>query len=457
MQMKKLSRSMLDGPIFSGILLYTIPIMLTGILQLLFNAADMVIVGQFRGSDAVAAVGATGALTNLIINLFMGLSVGAGVSVAHGLGGRQNTAVHRTVHTAVLLALVSGAILTVIGVIFSERFLEMMGTDKDILQLSALYMKIYFGGITFTMVYNFCASMLRAAGDTRSPLIFLIISGAANVVLNIAFIIFFGMGVDGVALATVISQAISAVLVVIALMRRTDACKLELRKLRFYGKQLRKIVGIGLPAGIQGSLFSISNVIIQSSVNSFTKVAMAGHAAAGNLDGFVYVLMNAFMQAAVNYIGQNAGAHQFKRIRKIFITCCYMATLLGLTSGTLMYVFGRPLLAIYLPDSPDAIQYGIIRLAWIGIPYFLCGIMEVSTGGLRALGSSVAPMIISILGVCGLRLLWIFTIFAIPEYHTLECLYLSYAISWLVTAAIQIITFIAIYKKQKKKYQLATA
>lgn len=453
--MRKKQTSMLEGPLFSGILSYTIPIMLTSVLQLLFNAADLVVVGQFRGPDAVAAVGATGALTNLILNLFIGMSVGAGVTVAHGLGGRQHTSVHRTVHTALLLALVSGAILTIVGVLFSGKFLEMMDTDKDVLPLATVYMQIYFGGITFTMIYNFCASILRAAGDTKSPLLYLMIAGVVNVILNIVFILVFDMSVDGVALATIISQGISAILVVSALMRRTDACKLELKKLRFYGKQLKKIISIGLPAGIQGSLFSISNVIIQSSVNSFGKVVMAGHAAAGNLDNFVYVLMNAFMQTTVNYIGQNAGAHNFDRIKKVFRTCMLMATVTGLVSGALIWLFGEPLLGIYLPDATDAIHYGMIRLAWLGIPYFLCGMMEVTTGGLRAMGSSTTPMVISVLGVCGLRMLWIFTIFMIPEYHTPQCLYLSYTISWIATTAAQWICFKRIYNQKKQKYLLS--
>ena len=448
--MRTKQTSMLEGPLFSGIISYVIPIMLTSILQLLFNATDMVMIGQFRGSDAVAAVGATGALTNLILNLFIGLSVGVGVTVAHGLGGRQDTAVHRTVHTALLLSLVSGVILTVIGVTFSGRFLIMMGTDKDVLPLSTLYMKIYFGGITFTMVYNFCASILRAAGDTKSPLIFLIISGAANVVFNAIFIILFDMSVEGVALGTIISQAISAFLVVRALMRRTDACKLELKKLRFHGKQLKKIISIGLPAGIQGSLFSISNVMIQSSVNSFGKVVMAGHAAAGNLDGFVYVIQNAFMQATVNYVGQNAGAHKFDRIKKVVRTCAMLVTVSGLLSGTLMWVFGRPLLSIYLPNNPAAVEWGMIRLMMIGIPYFLCGLMEVSTGSLRGIGDSMSAMVISVLGVCGLRIVWIMTVF--KAFHTLDCLYFSYTVSWIAVAIAQFLAFVRVYKKKKNQY-----
>ena len=453
--MRKHNRSMLEGPLFSNILLYTLPIMATSILQLLFNAADLVVVGQFRGPDAVAAVGATGALTALIVNLFIGLSVGAGVTVAHGLGGQQDASVHKTVHSSLLLALGSGVVLTTVGVLFSGKFLQMMGTDKDVLPLSTLYMKIYFGGITFTMVYNFCASILRAAGDTKSPLLFLLIAGVVNVGLNVIFITVFGMNVDGVALATVISQAISAILVVIALMRRTDACKLQLSKLRFYGAQVKKILSIGIPAGIQSSLFSISNVMIQSSINSFGKVVMAGHAAAGNLEGFVYVLQNAFQQTAVNFIGQNAGAHQFDRIKKIFRTCLIMVAITGILSGGLMFLFGRTLLGIYLPNANDAIDFGILRLAMVGIPYFICGLMDVSTGGLRGLGSSVAPMIISILGVCGIRLFWIFTIFPLPQFHSPEWLYFSYIISWTITFIIQFITFISVYKKEKSKYKLS--
>ena len=343
---------MLQGPLLSGIILYTVPIILTSILQLLFNAADLVVVGRFCGSISVAAVGATGAITNLIINLFIGLSVGTGVTVAHALGSREDIVVHRAVHTALPAALVSGIILTIVGVSLSETFLHLMGTPENVLALSATYMKIYFGGITFNMVYNFCASILRAAGDTKSPLIFLTLAGVVNVVLNEIFVIVFHMNVAGVALATTISQGISAVLVVIALMRRTDACKLELNKMRFYKPQLMKIIRIGLPAGIQGSLFSISNVIIQSSVNSFGDILMSGNAAAGNIEGFVYVSINAFSQTAVNYIGQNAGAQQYKRGGKILGICLACVTAVGLVFGISAWYFGESLLSIYITDSP---------------------------------------------------------------------------------------------------------
>lgn len=447
--MKKASRNMLQGPLFPNIISYTIPIILTSILQLLFNAADLIVVGRFRGSISLAAVSATGSLTMLIINLFIGLSVGAGVSVAHSIGSQQYEITHRTVHTAIPTALVSGILVTIIGVFFSEPLLRLMGTPENVLPLSALYMKIYFGGIVFSMVYNFSASILRAAGDTKSPLIFLIISGLANVALNVVFVTQFGMNVDGVALATIISQGISAVLCLIALMRRTDACQLELKKLHFYGPQLKKILQIGLPAGIQGSLFSISNVIIQSSINSFGDIFMSGNGAAANIDGFIYVTFNAFHQTAVNFVGQNAGAHQYQRVKKTYMVCLSSGTVLTICIGILAYSFGPQLLSIYITDSPQAITYGMIRMAYISLPYFHCAIMDITTGALRGLGASLTPMLISILGVCGLRILWIYTVFQLPAFHTPESLYFSYTISWLVTSVFQIISFIVVYKKQK--------
>ena len=441
--------NMLKGPLWSSLIAYTIPIMLTGLLQLLFNAADLVIVGRFSGSINVAAVSATGAITNLIVNLFIGLSVGAGVAVAHGLGGNQAQEVHRTVHTALPLALVGGVLLTTVGVIFAEDLLILMKTPADVLPLSALYMRIYFCGMTFTMVYNFCASILRAAGDTKSPLIFLTVAGVVNVILNVIFVVFFHMTVDGVALATTISQGISAVLVVIALMRRTDACRLYLKKMRFYKYPLLKMIRIGLPAGIQGSMFSISNVIVQSSINSFNSgVLMSGNGAAANIEGFIFVLMNSFHQTAVNYVGQNMGAHQYKRIKKIFAYCLGYVAIAGFAAGFTVWTFGEQLLGIYITDSQEAIQYGLTRFNYIALPYFVCGLMDVSTGALRGLGASLTPMLISVMGVCGIRIAWIYTVFQMPQFHTPECLYLSYLISWTATFIFQTVAFIIIYKKR---------
>lgn len=439
--------TMLHGPVLKGVIGYTVPIILTSVLQLLFNAADLVVVGQFCGSISVAAVGATGSITNLIINLFIGLSVGAGVTVAHAIGSREEEAIHRAVHTALPVALVSGVVLTGVGVALSGTFLRLMGTPESVLPLSTIYMQIYFGGITFNMVYNFCASILRAAGDTRSPLIFLSLAGVINVALNVVFVTVFHMNVAGVALATTISQAISAILVVIALMRRTDACRLYLGKLRFYRVQLMKMIRIGLPAGIQGSLFSISNVMIQSSINSFGDVFMSGSAAAGNIEGFVYVIMNSFHQTAVNFIGQNVGAHQYDRVKRVVRCCLGCVAVAGLAAGVLAYSFGPRLLSIYITDSSEAVAYGMLRLRYVCLPYFLCGLMDVSTGALRGMGASLEPMIISVLGVCGIRIGWIATIFQIPAFHTPECLFLSYPVSWIITFAAQLFAFRMVYRR----------
>lgn len=446
--MNKTNRNMLEGSLFPNIVRFAIPVILTSVLQLLFNAADLIVVGRFCGSVSVAAVGATGAITNLMINFFIGLSIGVGVTVAHGLGSHEDNVVHCTVHTALPTALLSGAFLTVVGVSCSETFLAMMGTPENVLPLSAVYMRIIFCGIVFNMVYNFCAAILRAAGDTKSPLIFLLFAGTLNVILNVVFVTQFHMNVAGVALATIISQALSAVLVVIALMRRTDACKLYLSKMRFYKPQLDKILRIGLPAGIQSALFSISNVLIQSSVNSFGDVFMSGSAASSNIEGFVYVCLNAFQQSAVNFAGQNAGARQYRRVRQTLWICLGCVTVVGLVLGSLAYMFGPTLLSIYITDSADAISYGMIRLAYICLPYFVCGLMDVTTGALRGIGASFVPMLISILGVCGLRVVWIYTIFQVPEFHTPQCLFFSYFVSWIITFIAQLIAFFVVYRRQ---------
>ena len=443
--------NMLNGPLFSGIVSYTIPIILTSLLQLLFNAADLVIVGRFCGSISVAAVGATGSITTLIINLFMGLSIGAGVTVAHGLGSREEDVVHRAVHTAVPAAIISGIILTMVGVSFSETLLSWMGTPDTVLPLSALYMRIYFGGMCFTMIYNFCGSILRAAGDTKSPLIFLSIAGVINVVLNVIFVTVFHMNVAGVALATVASQAFSAIAVVVVLMRRSDACKLDLKKLRIYKPQMMKMIRIGLPAGIQGSLFSISNVLIQSSVNSFGDVVMSGHAAAVNIEGFIYVCLNAFHQTAVNFTGQNFGARQYDRVKKILWICLGCVTVVGLFTGTTALVLSEKLLSIYITDSQEAIAIGVLHMSYMCVPYFLLGMMDVSTGALRGMGASIAPMVISVLGICGVRIGWVYTIFQIEAFHTPQCLYLSYPVSWAVTFVVQFVAFQILYRRHVKK------
>lgn len=438
---------MLEGPLLINIIRYTVPIILTSVLQLMFNAADLVVVGRYCGSISVGAVGATGAITSLIVNLFMGLSVGAGVTVAHAIGAREEEIVHRTVHTALPTALVSGAVLTVIGVTFSEDLLKMMGTPEDVRALSAVYMRLYFCGMTFNMVYNFSASILRAAGDTKSPLIFLTLAGIINVVLNLIFVTQFHMNVAGVALATAISQGVSAVLVVMALMRRRDECRLELKRMRFYLPQLAKMMRIGLPAGVQSSLFSISNVMIQSSINSFGESLMSGNAAAQNIEGFLCVVMNAFHQTSVNFIGQNMGAHQHKRALQTLRSCLGCVAAAGIVGGLVMYSFGPQLLSIYITDSQEAVAYGMFRMTYALLPYFLFGLMDVTTGALRGMGASIVPMVISVLGVCGIRVFWLATVFQIPQFHTPQSLYISYPISWVITFAAQMTAFWIVYRR----------
>lgn len=439
--------NVLEGPLLSQIIFYTIPIMLSGVLQLLFNAADLVIVGRFCGSISVAAVGATGSLTNLIVTLFMGFSTGAGVAVSHAYGAGNRDDVHKVVHTTVPLAIIFGAVLTVVGIIFSDDFLHLMDTPENILPLASLYMKIYFGGIIFNLLYNFCAVILRSVGDTKSPLISLFIAGFVNVILNIIFVTAFHMNVAGVALATVISQAVSALLVIYSLMCRPDSARLFLKELKIYKEFFFKILRFGLPAGIQGSVFALSNVIIQSSINSFGDIAVSGNAAGGNIEGFVYICMNAFYHTILTFTGQNYGAKQFKRIAKSVWTSMGLVTIVGVVIGGLTYLFAEPLLSIYITDSAEAIAFGVKRLLYIAVPYFMCGLMEVSTGALRGLGVSIASMIISILGVCGVRIVWIFTVFA--KFHTLECLYMSYYVSWIFTLLTQFIVFFVIFKKKK--------
>lgn len=450
--MKRFKQSMITGPLLPNIVSYTIPIILTSVLQLLFNAADLVVVGRFRGSVSVGAVGATGSLTTLIVNLFMGLSTGVGVVVAQGIGRRADKSVHKSVHTAIPAAFIIGVVLSVVGVLVSEPLLSWMDTPLEQLPLAATYMQIYFGGMVFTMLYNFVASILRAAGDTKSPLIFLTISGVVNVLLNLVFVVFLDMNVEGVAIATVISQGISAVLVLIALMRRKDACRFEFKKMKIHWAHLGKIVRIGLPAGIQMSLFSISNVLIQSSINSFGDVAVSGNSAATNILGFQYVAINSYSQTSTNFCGQNMGAGRYDRVKKTLLLCCGCVIVTGLTIGVLLNIFGEELLSIYITDSPDAIASGLIRLRWLGMTYFLCGLMDAITGALRGMGSSVVPMVNSVLGVCGIRIVWILTIFTIPAFHTLDCLLVSYPISWGITICAHLIAFVVVYKKQVKKF-----
>lgn len=447
---------MLHGPLAWPLVTYTIPIMLTSILQLLFNAADLVVVGAYCGSMSVAAVGATGAITNLIVNLFIGLSVGAGVAVAHGIGSQERQQVSDTVHTAVPLALVSGVFLTVLGVGFSRKILQAMGTPEEVLSLAATYMEIYFLGITFNMVYNFCAAMVRAAGDTRTPLVILTAAGVLNVILNIVFVKYLSRNVDGVAMATTISEALSAFAILWVMARRTDSVRLYFNKLRFRAEPLGKMLRIGIPAGIQSCMFSLSNVLLQSAVNSFGAVAVSGNAAVANLEGFMYVIENSFHQTAVNYVGQNCGAMQYGRVKKVTWLCLGYATIAGLLFGSLMCVFAPQLLSLYITDSQEAIQIGVARMFVDILPYFIFGIQDVLTGALRGIGASFTSMILTVLGICGVRVLWIYTVFQIPRFHNQTMLYVSYPLSWFVTLIVQLAAFLIVFGRLQKKAKLSS-
>ncbi|MBS6852778.1 MAG: MATE family efflux transporter [Clostridiales bacterium] len=435
---------MCDGPLLSKILLFSVPLMMSGILQLLFNAADIIVVGRFAGSSALAAVGSTSSLINLLINVFVGLSVGVNVLVAKYYGGQREKDMSETVHTAVLTSLLSGLFLVILGGIAARPLLHLMGTPDDVLDQAVLYMRIYFLGMPVLMVSNFGAAILRAIGDTRRPLYFLFMAGVVNVALNLFFVIGLGMGVDGVGWATVISEHVSALLVLKSLMEAPGALKLNLKELRIHPKKLKRIVKIGLPAGMQGAIFSISNVLIQSSVNSFGSIAMAGNTASANIEGFVYTAMNAVYQTNLSFTSQNLGGRKYSRINRIMYICLAVVTVVGITLGITAVLAGDLLLGIYSSDA-QVLRYGMLRLEIICGTYFLCGIMDCMVGSLRGLGYSVIPMFVSLTGACGFRVLWVFTVFA--AYRSLDVLYLSYPVSWAITAIAHMITFRKIRRK----------
>lgn len=453
-QTKKYEIDMIHGPLLGKILLFTLPLMASSILQLLFNAADIIVVGRYAGSDALAAVGSTGALINLLTNMFIGFSVGANVLVARYYGAGKPDEVSDTVHTSVMLSIIGGVLLAVIGIIFAAPLLELLGTPENVLPLAALYVRIYFAGMPVILLYNYGSAILRAIGDTKRPLYYLAVAGVLNIILNLIFVIVFQLSVAGVALATIISQTLSAVLVIRCLMHTEGGCHLDLRRLKIHSHKLWKILQLGLPAGLQGSIFSLSNVLIQSSVNSFGAIAMAGNSAAANIEGFTYVAMNAFYQAAITFVSQNMGAMEFKRIKRIAWQCLACVTVTGLLLGNLSFFFGHQLLGIY-SDEAEVIQYGIYRMEVIATTYFLCGIMDVCVGCLRGIGYSFLPMVVSLLGACGFRILWIFTIFR--GHHDLHTLYISYPISWAITASVHIICFLILYHRMVKKSRTAQA
>ena len=445
---RKSGEDLTQGKLLPGIIRFVLPVIATGVLQLLFNAADLVVVGQFCGSNSVAAVGATSTLNVLIVNFFLGISVGGGVCVAQAIGAKDDTRVHETVHTAIPLALIFGVVVTVIGIVFAEPLLRMMDTPESVLPLSVRYMRIVFCGQLFHVVYNYGAAILRAAGNTKGPLIYLTSAGGLNFVMNVILVTFLDMDVAGVALATASSYVLSAVLVVRALLKREDACRFRFRWMKIRKAPLLRMLKIGVPAALNGIMFSVANVLCQSSVNSFGDIAVAGNAAAASIGGFVYTSMNAFHQTALNFTGQNAGAKKYDRVRKVMFYCMGCALVLGFILGGLVNLFARPLLGIYLSDAPASVAMGVIRLRYVCLLYFLCGLQEVTVGVLRGMGYSSTPLMASLVGVVFVRIGWILTVF--QAYRRLEVLYLSFPLSWTVVLVVNLILVAIVLKKKRK-------
>lgn len=448
-QKKSYEINMCEEPLFGKILIFTVPLIFSGILQLLFNAADTIVVGRYAGKEALAAVGSTSSLINLLVNLFMGLSVGANILISRYYGAKKEEDIRDTVHTSITVAGIAGIALAVLGNIFAKPLLLWMGSPEDVVDLAALYMRIYFAGMPVILIYNYGSAILRAIGDTKRPLYYLSAAGVINVILNLIFVIGLDMSVAGVALATVISQIVSAGLLLRCMYYMEGSCHLEPKKLKIHKEKAWLLLRHGLPAGLQSSVFSFSNVLIQSSINSFGSVAMAGSSAAANLEGFVYVSMNSFQQTALCFTSQNLGGGKPERIRRVLFNCMGLVMVVGILMGGGFYLGGNQLLRIYSSD-PEIIAYGMVRLKWITRLYFLCGLMDVMVGMLRGLGYAVMPMIVSVIGACGFRIVWIASIFA--RQHSLDVLYASYPVSWIITGAAHILCYIVLWNYKKKHF-----
>lgn len=441
---------MTEGPLTTKIIKFTIPVMLSGILQLLFNTADVIVVGRFTGKTALAAVGSTGSLINLLVSLFIGLSIGTNVLVARYQGAKDDKAVSETVHTSIALGIVGGLILLIIGIVATRPLLEMMATPEDVIDQSTLYMRILFFGMPLNLILNFGAAILRAIGDTKRPLYYLTIAGVINLFLNIFLVTVFSLGVAGVAIATVISEGVSCVLILLCLKHETGAIRLYFNRIKINPSKCVDIMKIGLPAGLQGCIFSISNVLIQSSVNSFGSTVMAGNTAASNIEGFVYVSMNSLHQTCISFTSQNFGAGKFKRIKKVLINCLVIVAITGLVLGNSAYFFGKYLLSAYNNEA-EVISYGLIRLSIISTMYFLCGLMDVMVGAMRGIGYSILPMIVSLVGACGLRIVWIYTVFV--KFRTLDILFISYPVTWTITFLSHLVCYYIVTRKYKDKFR----
>ena len=437
---------MCSGKLLPKILAFALPLMCSSVLQLLFNAADIVVVGKFAGDNSLAAVGSNAALINLLVNLFVGLSVGTNILAARFIGAGNQDSLRQTVHTSMLLALLSGIVLTVVGVTAAKPLLHLMQVPDAILPLAALYLRLYFLGMPAAMLYNFGAALLRSVGDTRRPLYYLTAAGFVNVGLNLLLVIVFRLDVAGVAIATVISQYLSALLVVRCLMREEGGIRLVLRQLRIVPARLRQILEIGVPSGVQGVAFSLSNVIIQAAINGFGETVISGNTAAGNIEGFIYVACNALCQANTAFTSQNYGAGNYGRLRPIALCSAACSASVAAVGGILGYVFGPQLLHIY-SNSDAVVAAGMVRVTIMFLPYVLCGLMDVIVGSIRGIGYSVTPMIVTLLGACAFRVLWIATVFQVPRFHTPEVVYWSYPISWALTFLAHLVCYLFMLRR----------
>lgn len=446
---------MTDGPILGKLLAFALPLMLSGILQSLYNAADNLVVGQFASEAALAAVGACGSISSLLVNVFISISVGTSVTVAHAIGARDKARTERLVHTTVTLSLAIGVVVSIIGVLAARPLLVMMNTPSEILDMATAYLQIYCAGAVFAIFYNFGAAILRAAGDSKRPLYFLAISGAVNVVLNLFFVVVCGMTADGVALATTISQMLSAVMVTFALLKRNDACRLSLRSLRICAKETADILKIGVPAAIQGALFSISNIMVQSTVNIFDTPAVAGNTAARQLDDFIWMAVNAVGVSSVTAVGQNVGARKLVRIPRVVFSCITVGTLAAMLVGAIVYFSAPTLLYLFLPNGGEAITYALVRIAILSTTYFVAAWMDTLSSVMRGLGYSLLPMVVAVFGVCGIRMLWIAFIF--PLAPTYETAFYCFPVSWLLTALAHFTCFLIVFRLMKKRAALEDA
>lgn len=442
---------MTEGPILIKLVSFSIPLILSSILQLLFNAADIIVVGRFAGDNSLAAVGSTSSLINLLVNLFMGLSIGTNVVAANFFGAAKKAELRQTVHTAILLSIYSGIILTIIGVLGAKEILKLMQAPTEVLKLASLYLKIYFCGITATMIFNFGSALLRAKGDTKRPLYILFTAGIINLLLNLFFVIFLKMDVAGVALATVISQCFSAFFIILILINENDDFHLSIKKLKIDRDIFFRILKIGLPAGIQGIMFSFSNVIIQSSINTFGSITIAGNSAGISIEGFVYNAMNGFSQGALTFTSQNLGAGKIKRIKRAVILSQLIVIIIGVVLGNLVVIFSSNLIGIF-SKNPNVINAGMQRLKIVCSTYAFCGMMDCLGNSIRGIGHSVLPMLVTLIGACGLRILWLSTVFQIPKFHNCETIFLSYPISWIITWIVHLICFIYLFKKYKQNF-----